>query len=578
MNSEIHKYLNKNDFKRYKICSKLALINSSDKNKKSFLNLVKNNKISFNKKHIDISNLIIETNNLKGKHSEEGIKVGKIAQKFFEIQNNNKCKNFDIYTQQIAIKKTLEYLNNEKYNVFFEPVFQYNDLITKCDVLKKFLNGWEIIEVKAITEIKLEHLHDLIFQYYVLKKLGLKIYNLKLMYLNKNYKFDFELNLNSLFIFEDEFKIQREKQLIINIANEYINSNLEHDLFNLNNIIFNKKIDFENFLLKKYCSNDNKNYCTHVFQNIPEKDTIFNLYNLRFDVKMKFFYDENILYLKDINLNKKYFYNFSSNQIIQILVIQNKKDILINPEYLKKNLSNYKYPIYMYDFETFQLAIPRYNYTISYQQIPFQYSVHILNNKNFDYKINKNINHFYFLATGDDDPRINLINKLTQDYFYEGKGIYVSYNKSFEIKILREAIQFIEYDMNNNIKNFINHKKLIDKIKYIIHNTIDLMDFFFTNTTPKSFVIYKKEFNGSLSIKNTLPAFDKNFSYKHLKIQKGNVASENFWYRVHNIITLEKWDQNYRQNMIDYCNQDTFGMIILLKKILNLLNKKNIEY
>ncbi len=44
---------------------------------------------------------------------------------------------------------------------------------------------------------------------------------------------------------------------------------------------------------------------------------------------------------------------------------------------IREFLSTLSYPIYHLDFETFQIAIPLWRGTKPYEQIPFQYSLHI---------------------------------------------------------------------------------------------------------------------------------------------------------------------------------------------------------
>lgn len=239
---------------------------------------------------------------------------------------------------------------------------------------------------------------------------------------------------------------------------------------------------------------------------------------------------------------------------------------------IMKLLKTYQYPIYMYDFETFLTAIPKIYQAYPYQQIPFQYSVHILLNNQFDLEGN-NIEHYEFLADGESDPRTNLVVQLVQDLQKHGLGVYVAYNKSFEIRCLKELINL-----------FPQYKEILNSI---IERTIDLLDWF-TN-----FYIYKQEFNGSLSIKSTLPAFDANFSYKNLKVQKGDQASQLFRKRIYNgllkkekniffqqlnqywqTITLKKWNEKFKDEMLKYCCQDTWGMVILYYQILQLIKKQ----
>ncbi len=564
------KYLNKEDFKNYiNICPKVSLICSTKKNKRITNELIKDKQIScfFDLSLIKENNSIIDLNkDYINSRIVDGIKIGNLAKEFFK--KDNKWKTLENFKSDEALKLTKKYINDKNIKVFFESYFKYNNCVIRCDILKRVSNNkFDLIEVKASNNLKKEHFLDVLFQYYVLVNSGIEINNVKLMYLNKDYVFLDTLDLNEFFIITDECKLGRRTIFLSDFINiEYLQKKdkFEKKIETIKSYILKNENDFYKELTKKYCNDYNKKleYCYHVIKKIPNKDTIFNLYKLLKTKKIKFLYDENILFLKDINLSHNYFHKFSDIQKRQInVVIGHDSEIdKSKKEYILNLLKEYKYPIYMYDFETFQLAKPLFDYSSPYQQIPFQYSIHILENENFNYLTNKNISHFFFLEDGENDPRINLIKKMIEDFFKFGNGVYVAYNKVFEKNIIKNLIHFVE--LNSNKKSlFINPKEIIQKLKFIFNHTIDLMDFF------NGFIIYKKDFNGSLSIKKTLPAFDKTFDYNHLKVQKGDQASSLFKNRIENNILLSDWLKKYKNDMIKYCNQDTLGMVVLFKKI-----------
>jgi len=72
-----------------------------------------------------------------------------------------------------------------------------------------------------------------------------------------------------------------------------------------------------------------------------------------------------------------------------------KEETFINKKGILKELNKYKQaPIYMYDFETANLAIPLVDTGVPFQQIPYQYSVHIITDPNdYDFMTMKNIKH-----------------------------------------------------------------------------------------------------------------------------------------------------------------------------------------
>lgn len=89
---------------------------------------------------------------------------------------------------------------------------------------------------------------------------------------------------------------------------------------------------------------------------------------------------------------------FSVKQQRQILAVQDNAPV-IDPtqiEHIKAVLAKYQYPLYMYDFETMKAAVPRFDYSYSYQQIPFQYSVHIIKDQYFNYHDEATMEHYAF--------------------------------------------------------------------------------------------------------------------------------------------------------------------------------------
>ena len=51
---------------------------------------------------------------------------------------------------------------------------------------------------------------------------------------------------------------------------------------------------------------------------------------------------------------------------------------IIEKNMLREFLSEIKYPVYYFDYETSQSLIPPWEGTRPYQQVPFQYSLHVL--------------------------------------------------------------------------------------------------------------------------------------------------------------------------------------------------------
>ena len=66
--------------------------------------------------------------------------------------------------------------------------------------------------------------------------------------------------------------------------------------------------------------------------------------------------------------------------------------VIINKKHLRSFTDQLEYPLHFLDFETTSMAIPEFPVQRPYQQIPFQYSMHIKSS------VNSEILHYEFLA------------------------------------------------------------------------------------------------------------------------------------------------------------------------------------
>ena len=90
-------------------------------------------------------------------------------------------------------------------------------------------------------------------------------------------------------------------------------------------------------------------------------------------------------------------------------------------------LSTLQYPLYYLDYETIFPAIPLFDNSSPYQQIPFQFSLHIQQTKGGDAR------HLEFLHTELTDPRSDFVKALIDSC--GTKGSVIVYNMGFESRI-----------------------------------------------------------------------------------------------------------------------------------------------
>lgn len=307
---------------------------------------------------------------------KNGKKVGEIAKGLFgKYENVEYNENLNV-----MIEKTNELLKN-KPNIITEASFNYNNNFCSVDILKNNIDGVEIYEVKSSGELKDAFIDDVSYQYYVLSSLGFNVKKAALVHINKEYVRGEELELDKLFTIEDLTDIAISKK-------EEINNNVSE--FNKFMQIHGKdnepNIDIGMKCTEPYMC-DFWGYCT---RKLPKPNVFDIAGGMHRKKKFQKYYEGKIAFKDLINedLNPKY--------IEQIDFELNNLEPKIDKEAIKKVLDSLKYPLYFIDYETYQTAIPKAKGTKPYEQLPFQYSLHIIKEEGAP------IEHKEFLAEIDD--------------------------------------------------------------------------------------------------------------------------------------------------------------------------------
>jgi hypothetical protein len=202
---------------------------------------------------------------------------------------------------------------------------------------------------------------------------------------------------------------------------------------------------------------------------------------------------------------------------------------------VKEALSGLRYPLYFMDFETLGVALPRYAGTSPYDQIPFQWSVHIQR------KPGAVLEHYEFLADDSNDPRPEFVKTLCQ--VIGKKGSVLAYNSGFEsgcLAGLAEALTQCK-DEIGNIQD-----RLWDLLPVMRAHTYDLA------------------FRGSYSLKSVLPALVPDMSYDGMPVAEGNLAGLT-WEKMVRAKAGSDERRKYRDDLLAYCKQDTLAMVRLLE-------------
>jgi len=445
---------------------------------------------------------------------DTGSAIGELAKQYFS--NGVEVTN-DYWDVQGAVDATKSYIKRGEDTIFEATALHPIDGgYSRIDILKRVHGSdeWDLIEVKGSTSVKDYHYDDMAFQYHVFHAAGYKIRSCQMMLLDNTYIRNGKIDPKAIFKFEDITPYVIAKQAETEAVSGqlgYVLERKEEPKISIGARCFAPfECDY-----RPYCWAHVPDYSVYdVFQK-PKAEEIAKLYGLSLEKLPRDVWP-------------------SGNKALDLESYLNGQE-LVDPENIRAFLSELQYPLYFLDYETLMPAIPLFDGTRPFQQIPFQYSVHI------HQAPSSALEHKEFLHQDQSDPRKDFVEKLVQDCGTE--GTIIVYNQAFEIARNNElAADFPEY---------------ADDIKAINERVIDLLVPF------RSRWLYHPNQKGSASIKAVLPAFT-DLSYDDLEISHGGEAMRQYGAFMLGNLDASFWDALW-QDLSAYCKQDTYAMVELLK-------------
>lgn len=449
-----------------------------------------------------------------------GYQVGDLAKKLFP---NGTEIEFDSTNFNGMIQKTQELIANGT-EVIYEAAFNEDGILAMVDILVKNGDMWDMYEVKASTDVKEYHLNDASIQWYALSK-SIKLNRAYIVHVNNQYNRFGELDIKALFTLADITDVLKKQD------------DVAKQLLEMAEML---KGDVPEINIGNHCSNPNEcDFMGNCWKHIPTQNSVFDIsYAMG---KQWQLYAQGVLNIEYVPDD----FHLGPNARLQI-EHHKSQEIKVDIDKIKAFLNTIKYPINFFDFETFQNAIPRFDNQRPYAQMPFQYSLHILQEDG-------TLEHKEFLGDENSDPRRELSLQMLQDI--TPTGSIVAYNQSFEqtqIKSLAVAC-----------------KDLSDKLLALNERFIDLAHPF----QYKHY--YHPNFQGKYSIKIVLPTLfpnDDALDYKKLgSIQNGGDAMETFA----NLHLLEDKTQvaDIKKDLLAYCRLDTLAMVRIWEKLCKVTAK-----
>ncbi len=398
----------------------------------------------------------------------------------------------------------------------YEASFIADGVFASVDILEKRRNGFGIMEVKSTLDVKEAHLPDIAIQLQVVRRSGMEVSRAELMHLNRECSYP---DLSNLFVREN---VTRQATALART--------------------FPKKIEAQHkMLLGELPDIKPGDHCTEPYEcpflgrcwpQLPEHH-VSTLYRLS-SKKVAVLVERGWTTIYDLPEDFK----AKGPALRQIQSV--REDRLVVEPGLAKALRPLKAPIAFLDFETINPAIPAWPGCHPYEQVPVQFSCHVLRDGQ--------LTHHEWLAEGPEDPREDFSRALLDAC--TGVKTILAYNAPFErtcIEHLAEAVPSLAGKLN----------ALATKIEDLLPLVRDH--------------IYHPNFGGGFSIKKVLPALVPDLGYDDLAIGDGTTASTALEALLLDAEALTLTQQKtLRRDLLAYCERDTLAMVKLHERLEEL--------
>jgi len=445
---------------------------------------------------------------------EQGREIGLLARELWQIgilASDTETENAAEMTQRLVADRSTVTL--------FEATFQNDFCTAKADILTREDGFWHVLEVKSSFSDKIQEerlLDDLAYTFMLVEQSGLPVVKASLVLLSREYRYG--ADYRELFEIVDVTDDIRKRSLEFKTSSKMIT-----------NVLFGD--DQPSQALSSACRKCKffKDAC--LGKNIGR--SIFEIPNLH-HTKLKRLSEKGIVDLcaipDDFGLNP-------TQERVRTAAISGEMFI---GQGLRRVLEAIEWSCSYLDFETVSTALPLYPDHGCHRHILTQYSVH------HRCEITDTVHHSEYLANATNDCERELTENLIRELGDSGSIIVYSCYEQTRIKRLMEQFP----DLAQELQAILN--RLVDFLPLIKEH------------------VYHPDFRGSYSIKKVLPVLVPELTYDGLSIANGDAAITCFARMAKGQIIGDDI-ATARQQLLDYCNLDTFAMVKLHDKLHELV-------
>lgn len=394
----------------------------------------------------------------------------------------------------------------------FEAAFFTDDVFVAVDVLERTERGWTTVEVKSSTGVKDQYIADAAIQAHVLRRAGLHVARAEIMHLNRECRFP---DLRDLFTRTDVTDEVDAAQPAVQRAAAAQLRMLEGPL--------------PDIATGPHC--ETPYACPFLGRCRPPAPEHHVRTLHRIGRRADLLEAQGFVTIHDLPADA----DLLSIQHRQRRSVQQNR--LIVDASLQDALGAITYPCAGLDFETVQLAIPVWDGCRPYDQVPVQFSCHVVNERG-------ELAHHAWLADDAGDPRPEIAARVIDAC--RGAAVVVAYNAPFEKTALRHLADAVpaQADALADVE-----ARLVDALPLLRDH------------------VYHPAFGGSFSLKMVLPALVPGTGYDGLDIASGGLASLALRRLMFDDdVTLAERERT-REALLQYCAVDTLGVVRLLERL-----------
>lgn len=418
-----------------------------------------------------------------------------------------------------AIRATRELVANREVPAIFEGTFEHGGVLVRVDLLQRRRDErWQLIEVKSTTEVKDHHLEDVAIQHRVVTRSGVDLAASCLAHVNREYVYDGGCVDPHRFFSIKNLTRQVERlqpELTVQLRSEFRTLAMP---------------EAPNISAGRQCSDPfTCEFFDHCNPPIPD-DHILRLPRIHASTVAKL-----------VALGVQSIHDIPEDYPLTGRLRRACASVQMGEPWfsaeLRNELGRLEYPLYFADFETVNPALPRFVGMRPYDQVPFQWSVHVQRQPSTAPE------HFEFLETSESDPRPAFASALCD--VLGDRGSIVVYSQQFESQRLSNLASWLP-EFSGRINKI--QRRLWDLLPIVRKH------------------VYHPAFGGSYSLKSVLPALVPEMTYEGMEIADGQAAGL-AWESLTSGDCCEAERQRKRQALLDYCGQDTLGMVRLAEKL-----------